>query len=595
MPGYTDKRLRTSMDADTAEGGSLPAAGAGISRAKRSAAARRGQAADIKRSLGDRASGAQGGRRIIDFPHRHAIQRATGHAIPGTAVVDEALAGGGAITEGTETRFADPEPSVAVAAHEAGHQLQHAGAIRGGGLEPELQAEAISEGVVAGAVDPGLLSGRGARVDSRPRPYTEIDAATQKARGQWQVGSLARVGDTGQTVTTENRDECYADPALLDEANAILNAKRSGVAFTVGGKVVSGDAPDGSGRKTLSAVDVKIAASTAKPGDPQNFWMDCGRSSREVMGPTGGDAAPRAIHGDGSGASRETGAAYKPQALRDEIFVSAGLGKDATSARDAYFALPDADRDAFDRKHGINRYAAPDVGQAYVSARHDEALVPGDAPGFNFHWGGVIMVAGGDRVTFENFAKGGSGYDDKDTRWYFETYGPASRPGQTFHDQNQGSVGGDVADDNVTMATTNAKHADVVARMSTPTLLGRLGGTLTAEEHAATEAELKGRHVAVEVVSIDGGGDWGGDGEVRVEVGGGVAALSDAADVAQGATHRFLFPVKDLWPLGAQLRVAIREEDLIFDDAVLDHIWSTPFADETVDGQGYRVTLSVVR
>ena len=95
-----------------------------------------------------------------------------------------------------------------------------------------------------------------------------------------------------------------------------------------------------------------------------------------------------------------------------------------------------ADQDAFDRLHGINRYAAPGVGEAFTRRRDDEL----GGTGFNFHWGGVVMVAGGDRITFENYTKG-EGYTAKDTAWYFATYGPPTKPGQTWHEQWAG-VGG---------------------------------------------------------------------------------------------------------------------------------------------------------
>ena len=45
-----------------------------------------------------------------------------------------------------------------------------------------------------------------------------------------------------------------------------------------------------------------------------------------------------------------------------------------------------------------------------------------------------MLQSGGDRVTLENFYKGGT-YDSQDTAWYFQTYGSPSHPGQTWHDQ----------------------------------------------------------------------------------------------------------------------------------------------------------------
>ncbi|MFP2934220.1 hypothetical protein ACLESO_55690 [Pyxidicoccus sp. 3LG] len=54
---------------------------------------------------------------------------------------------------------------------------------------------------------------------------------------------------------------------------------------------------------------------------------------------------------------------------------------------------------------------------------------------WNFHWGGVVMVSGDDRVTLENYAVGNANVKNSD--WEFQMYGPASKAGQTFHEQHQ--------------------------------------------------------------------------------------------------------------------------------------------------------------
>jgi hypothetical protein len=129
---------------------------------------------------------------------------------------------------------------------------------------------------------------------------------------------------------------------------------------------------------------------------------------------------------NGGGDLEETSRSYRPSEQRDNILVAAGLGATPAAALAAYRAMSDVDRDAFDQEHGLNRYAAPSVGEAFSVE---------NAEGFNFHWGGVVFTAGGgDRVTLENFAKG-AGYDGQDLAWYFEMYGPPSKAGQTWQDQ----------------------------------------------------------------------------------------------------------------------------------------------------------------
>lgn len=438
-----------------------------------------------------RAGHAFGSVRVFSaFPHGDAIQRLTGRPVPGRALHDPSLRrrlGVDAVTAGGTTVFGSPDPHPRMAAHEAAHLMQHAGATRDQSLGAEGHAEALAGEVAAGRPATHLLGSTGAPVPAAVRPYTELTRGQQRRRKQWEVGSKARVADDGRTVTTEIRRECWADPALIAASEATLRARGSGVSIKAGPGTVSGDAPDGSGARTLNEVQVKIAVS-----DPSttNFYADCGRSSREVMGPTGADRDPKGVYTDDAGVQRETGASSNPADYRDEIFAGTGrpykvrrgdtlaklagtfLGDPAremdiynygsnkaligpspsslkagtsilippgtaAQGRSHYLKLRKGQREAFDRAHGINEYAAPEVGEAFT-ARRDDALT---RKGFNFHWAGVIMVAGHDRVTFENFAKPGTTYDTKDEKWFFETYGPASKAGQTFHEQQQGSVG----------------------------------------------------------------------------------------------------------------------------------------------------------
>ena len=429
-------------------------------------------------------------RELDAFPHRTTIERSTGRRIPGRAVVDPSLRERGprAVTDGDTSYFDSPTPDLEVAAHEATHLLQHGRTTRDQGLGPEGHARRVAADVADGRSAAARLGDAGSSVPPGTRTYTEMTAAEQTARGEWKVGSTARVGDQGLTVTTENRRECWADPGLISASEAILKSRGSGVSISEGPGSVTGDAPDGSGPRTLKEVAVKISVS-----DPSttNFYADCGRSSREVMGPTGTDTAPRGVYTGDTGVETETPSSYDPDAYRTEIFGKTGrlytvkpgdnlskiartflgdasrymeiydygpnktvIGPDpnrirsgqtlllppatAAQGRAHYLSLSPAEREAFDRMHGLNEYAAPEVGEAFTT-RRDDAL---SSAGFNFHWAGVIMAAGPDRVTFENFAKPGTTYDTKDEKWYFETYGPASKPGQTFHEQNVGSVGG---------------------------------------------------------------------------------------------------------------------------------------------------------
>jgi len=96
-----------------------------------------------------------------------------------------------------------------------------------------------------------------------------------------------------------------------------------------------------------------------------------------------------------------------------------------------YEKLSDVDKDALDKKAGINRYADPSVGQAYTVS---SGGAPKSNMTWNYHWGGVIMKAGSDNVTMEGYA-GSVG------EIYYQIYGVPSatnaRKGQTFHEQTR--------------------------------------------------------------------------------------------------------------------------------------------------------------
>lgn len=366
----------------------------------------------------------------IAYPHASAIQASIGTTIPGKAVLDPAACderGVPAFTDGTVSTFASANPTLHVAAHEAAHVLQHAGTTRDSGMGAEGHAQAVADAVVAGGNARGLLGGQGSMVAPSIRNYTEVTVAEQATSHEWTLGSDARVADTGEAVTSKtDRRALYASPGLITSANAILRGKRSAVSLIAGTATLSGRAPDRSGVKNLVAVTTQV---TSQNGD-QNY-ADCGRMAREVQGAAGTDTSPRAVYADSSGHTQETAASSAPSQLRDDVLVAAGLGTTPSAARTAYLAMDATARDAFDRQHRINRYAAPGVGESFVSVRDDASTTQG----FNFHWGGVIIEAGGDRVTLENFARPGTNYDTQNALWYFDMYGPASKVGQTWHER----------------------------------------------------------------------------------------------------------------------------------------------------------------
>ncbi|UII34738.1 DUF4157 domain-containing protein [Fulvivirga ulvae] len=370
-----------------------------------------------------------------------------------------------AYTQGTDVHFAPGQfnPDSKSGLELIGHELTHVVQQKQGRVSPTVQAKGVmvnddpqlereadvmgnkaASGKSVGTFTQSANS-KGSNIVQR---YTDIPKSKQKS-GEWNLGSSARVSDNGMAVTSNDYShEAYAHKSLIDRSNNILKAKGSGIEISAGTKTIKGTPPEGGTIKTLHNVKPKIKASDSVSGT-QNFWADCGRSSREVMGKTGTDTSPYGLYNKSTGGKGKTSRSKNPAVFRDEILVKAGLGSTPDEARKAYLKKSDKAREAFDKKYGINKYAAPGVGEAFVSRRDDKSTTKG----FNFHWGGVIMVAGHDRITLENFAKSGTTYDTKDEDWYFETYGPASKKGQTFHEKNEGSVG-EAGKNNTTMAAS---------------------------------------------------------------------------------------------------------------------------------------------
>jgi hypothetical protein len=453
-----------------------------------------------------------------------------------------------------ETRFASNGPDLHVAAHEATHQLQHAGRTNDANLGPEGHAHAVASAVTAGRAPAGLLGSEGASVAPSARDYTLMTAAEQVMAGEWQAGGNAMVGDQGRTVTTSaDKHACYADPALVTEANAILRAKKSGVAIEPGGAGLSGMAPDGSGLKST----VKVAYKIVGDEDNEEFYADCGVSAREVMGGAGTDTSPAAVFTDAAGKRQETARSKDPADFRDEIYVRAGLGADRASAHAAYNALTAAEQEAFDQKHGINRYAAPGVGEAFTRRRDDQL----GGSGYNFHWGSVIMVAGGDRVTFENYTKG-EGYLAKDKDWYFATYGPPSKPGQTWHERWK-SVGG--AGKGTTLAAATSADPSPFTKatpgMSTADLIKKWKSSVEPGEKMALESEIRTRwlKVTVFVKKAQEGND-----NVFVQVShAGRAYESGEIELSSGQKNTFWIALERLAPITGKISVKVYDWDAL--------------------------------
>ncbi len=292
--------------------------------------------------------------------------------------------------------------------------------------------------------------------------------------------------------------QLWTESSMIPAASATLKAAESVIRLEPDGHTIRGPAPDGSGTKSLTKVAPKNVA-TGTEGDAMTIWADCGRAGGDVMGAGkgtgGGDRT--AEYNDKKGAQQHTQTRGGPNRMKweimnehfDHLFTPADKSQlnrmntiysqavqdviAAMSARTAAEAAGDAkgvenakkteetgrqrmgaaeyymeqvymkyydamsakEKDDFDKKVEINRYAQPEVGQAYTISTGGKAKAGQEDSTWNYHWGGVVMRSGGDSVVLENYAVGIP--DAKNSDWEYQMYGPPSKKGQTFHEQHR--------------------------------------------------------------------------------------------------------------------------------------------------------------
>jgi len=301
-------------------------------------------------------------------------------------------------------------------------------------------------------------------------------------------GQMA-VEDNGWGAGLSKR--AWTIPPLISQANASLSSQGSHAKLVLkgGGVDLSGMSPDTNNPMTLKEIEPAKAAGAGV----FDLISDCGSACRQIMGsgPAGKDVAvikkqssrgtlggilgalgggllgaglgflaggpigavvggilglvagglAGAAIGRSSSKSKEEhlsprtyhgGNPTTPEEWTEELFkkeFGAGLTRDEAYAR--YAALTDAERDQFDRKYGINKYAVPRVGQGLtVSTEKDMpgfALAGPAGSTWNFHYAATVLASGSDYVTLESAAGWGA------TDWIFFMYGPRNK-GQTFHE-----------------------------------------------------------------------------------------------------------------------------------------------------------------
>lgn len=546
------------------------------------------------------------------YPHADRIRGAFGVGLPFRAVHDPAGCaerGTKAFTVGVDTHFADSQPDLHVSTHEAVHQLQHAGLTNDAGLGPEGQACAAADLARAGASARSLIGRRGRPVPAAERNYVYADKT-----GRWKDieggAALGLLGESGETLTFHSHD-AYASPGLIAGAATILKAKQSGLEISDGGPAMQVEAPDGSGLKSLSRLVVK---QVADPGS-KLFYGDCGRLARDVMGPGQADApasvvcspggTPRVIEPDLTKSAAKEHLAlllFIDRRLRASPNFATMTDEEkktiADEATKEYRALSDTEKDKFIKRElaegriphgkaeelGIDEYAKPEVGEAFTIVRRG----PHAPNEFPYHWAAVIIVDGGNRVTFENQAVSGDP-EGKNTNWYITTYGPASKEGQTYHEQWKGAFGADPH--TLTARTQPPPPANVgeYPGKSTADLLAMYDGAAPNEQYYL-KLELDRRTVSgtVRVVVKE---DYFGNDEVILVFG---RAYSNKVAIPEGSSGVLQVRAGALVPTGTAITVTVLEYDLFDPNDVIGTIpWPAPFGTLTTTVTGDEATYVV--
>lgn len=373
------------------------------------------------------------------------------------------------------------------------------------GLEHEADLMGDRALVQPWAVPAALPAGRSAPLQPT-HPATVIQRYTEeKLPEEGVAGNTWRVSEDEQAMLeisqAEGGQTLLASDTLVDAANVKLKAAGQHGSFirlqagkhalSLGGRGLKQVKPtfvDASGAETFN----RDMASANKPGgadatgDTQDWfkmYADCGRSSRVVMGSLG--LAPKALYSAGNKA-RQTARGFDPAEWTDQVYLASmkafvkdpanrmhlktahlkerflscfhtGASKfvprepaSGQEAKDFAGALDETGQRAFAEYAQINVAVNPEIGEGYTMATGK------DLPGFtssgdtwNFHWAGVVMKAGTDNITLENYAimfaptgdaavdqaNGERAYDYTNTNWVFQMYGTV-KTGQSFHEEH---------------------------------------------------------------------------------------------------------------------------------------------------------------
>lgn len=224
------------------------------------------------------------------FPHRDAIERSFGAALPATAHTDAAAAsasqalGAEGYALGNQVAFASPDPGLAVAAHEAAHVMQATSGVQlyGGEGAYEAHADAVADRVVRGQSAADLLAAGPAASPAvrrspappapapKPAPATDADKLAKELQALIDGAVWKEIRKTvypkesagGVARAKERKDGKRADLTGLGKITALEH-------FAAAVKVVQKDWPKKSEKERIKALAVAVGEEMKRADVPE--------------------------------------------------------------------------------------------------------------------------------------------------------------------------------------------------------------------------------------------------------------------------------------------------------------------------------------
>ncbi|MDQ3334019.1 MAG: DUF4157 domain-containing protein [Myxococcota bacterium] len=457
------------------------------------------------------------------LPYREQIQRSFGRFdisnvrahVGGKAAAAADQLGAAGYATGNDIAL-QPGASLHTVAHEAAHIVQQrsgvqlASGIGKQGDEYERNADAVADRVVKGESAEDLLApyaGGASSGGGVQRQAVQLYQVVENDKLPWD-----RMSDDGRMAVSDHERDAWAEPDLIAQANKVLDQNKSRAKIDMEGGLKKVKA---AGRehylKKFKMVDRGAGFWDRNFGDDEvNLVDDCGGANQQMNG--GEHLRDRrfsaATNAYGSVKEYTNPSDYKAddnkpggivsttEQMSGEIYIRImkreyGKTLGRVDALKEWDALSATKKDELSKKYGINKYAAPKMGEG-VTIGSERDAPNAKSGGYNFHFSLNLMSAGEDYLALEDF-------DNSEVKYYFKMYGPASK-GQSFAEEPDNQVA--VADKATAMVVVHPHSLDGKVKPETP-LKDARGKTLATLTRATkVKILLKGAtSLEVEVLS----------------------------------------------------------------------------------------------